>query len=78
MTIQIDVKNPEKLKKGDLLVYNGKTFDAISQDEVIKDLLKDMSDLKKEMSVLQSQFKSAKEKLKNTQIGFLKAFVKEV
>ena len=78
MVIQINVKNPEGLKKGDLLIYNGKNFDAISQDDIIKGLLKDMQGLKTEIKSLQSQVKNAKEKMNKTQKGFLKAFVKEV
>ena len=78
MVIQLNVKNPEGIKKGYALVYNGKNWDAIPKEDITKDLLKEIKDLANEVGILKSQVKKAKQDLDAKQKGFLKAFVKEV
>jgi chaperonin cofactor prefoldin len=78
MTIQFNVKNPEGIKSGDLLIYNGKNFEVITKKEIVSDLQKDLEKLKNEIEILKQQSIKVKETVNTRQKRFLKAFLKEV
>lgn len=78
MTVQYNLKNPEGLKKGDILIFDGKKFDVITKDEIIRSLEKQISDLKTEIEVINQRTKIVLEKVNERNKKFLSAFVKEV
>jgi hypothetical protein len=78
MTIQFNIKNPEGLKQGELLIYNGKKFEAIKKEHLLEGVMKDFAVLKKEFEMLREQTRVLKEQINKRQKRFLGAFVKEV
>lgn len=78
MTIQFNIKDPEGLKEGQLLIYNGKKFEAISKDHLLEGVMKDFAVLKREFEMLREQTKVLKKQINKRQKRFLGAFVKEV
>ena len=76
MTIQINVKNPDNLKKGDLLVFDGEKFDVITKDDIIRELKKEVELLRQEVESSVLVVKNTKNAIKLRQQRFLKAFVK--
>lgn len=52
MIIDLKEKNMDKIKKGDLFVYNGKQIEPISIETLLKPLLDETKGLKSELSTL--------------------------
>lgn len=78
MTVQYNLKNPDGLKKGDILVFDGKKFDVITKEQIIKDLQKEFQALKQEVEMLRNQTNQIKVQVNQKQKRFLGAFVKKV
>ena len=79
MVIQINVKDPEKLEKGDVLVYAGnEKFEVVKKEDLIKPLQLKIDQLEQEISFLRDQTKKIREKTNQKLKGFLRAFVKEI
>jgi uncharacterized coiled-coil protein SlyX len=78
MTLQFNLKNPEGLKKGDILVYDGKKFDVTTKEQIIHDLEKQLSELRTEIEIINKRTKMVLEKVNERNKRFLSAFVKEV
>jgi Ni2+-binding GTPase involved in maturation of urease and hydrogenase len=76
MVVQISVKNPENLKKGDILIYDGQKFSVITKEDIVKDVVKDMDKMKIDFENLIHAFKNTKESVKQKQNNFFKAFLK--
>jgi negative regulator of sigma E activity len=76
MVIQINVKNPDNLKKGDLLVFDGEKFDVITKDDIVSELKKEVELLRQEVESSVLVVKNTKNAIKLRQHRFLKAFVK--
>lgn len=78
MTVQYNLKNPEGLKKGDILIFDGKKMDVITKEQIVKDLQNEFDKLKNEFEVLRNQTKNIKEQVNRRQKRFLGAFLKKV
>jgi chaperonin cofactor prefoldin len=78
MTTQFNIKNPEGLKAGDILIYDGKKFDVITKEKIVQDLQKQISELKTEIEVINNRTKIVLEKINERNRRFLSAFVREV
>ena len=78
MTVQYNLKNPEGLKKGDILIFDGKKMDVITIEKITQDLRKDFKALEQKFEVLQQQNIKLKEQVNQRQKRFLGAFVKKV
>ena len=79
MVIQINVRDPEKLAKGDVLVYAGnEKFDVVKVAELTKPLELKIAQLEQEIVFLKAQATVVKDKTNKKIKGFLKAFVKEI
>lgn len=78
MTVQYNLKNPEGLKKGDILIFDGKKFDVITKEQIVKDLHKEFQALKQEVEMLRNQTNQIKVQVNQRQKRFLGAFVKKV
>ena len=78
MTVQYNLKNPEGLKKGDILIFDGKKMDVITKDQIVKDLQKEFDKLKEEFEILRNQTKNIKEQVNQRQKRFLSNFIKKV
>jgi chaperonin cofactor prefoldin len=78
MTVQYNLKNPEGLKKGDILIFDGKKFDVITKEQIVKDLHKEFEALKQEVEMLRNQTNQIKVQVNQRQKRFLGAFVKKV
>jgi hypothetical protein len=76
MVIQINVKNPENLKKGDILIYNGENFDTITKEYIIKEIKQDVEEMKITVQNISHSFKNTKDVLKKKQNNFFKAFLR--
>lgn len=77
MVIQINVKDPEKLEKGDVLIYSGnEKFEVLKREELTKSLEAKITELEQKLAVVQSQVVTVKnktnQKLKNFMIAFIK------
>lgn len=78
MTVQYNLKNPEGLKKGDILIFDGKKMDVITKEQIVKDLQNEFDKLKNEFEVLKNQTKNIKDQVNLRQKRFLGAFLKKV
>ena len=78
MTVQYNLKNPEGLKKGDILIFDGKKMDVITIEKITQDLRKELKALEQKFEVLQQQNIKLKEQVNQRQKRFLGAFVKKV
>lgn len=79
MVIQINVRDPEKLEKGDVLVYAGnEKFDVVKKEELTKSMEQKIAQLEQEIAFLKEQATLVKDKTNKKIKGFLKAFVKEI
>lgn len=78
MKVQYNLKNPEGLKKGDILIFDGKKMDIITKEQIVEDMQKQINLLKSEMDNLKIKYNSIKEQVNKRQKRFLSAFVKEV
>lgn len=78
MTVQYNLKNPEGLKKGDILIFDGKKMDVITIQEITQELRKELKALEQKFEVLQQQNTKLKEQVNQRQKRFLGAFVKKV
>lgn len=76
MVIQISVKNPEGLKKGDILVFDGKSFDVITKEEIIKEIKKDLKALEDKVEGAVVSIHNTRNAIKLRQKRFIEAFVK--
>lgn len=76
MVIQINVKNPEGLKDGDILIYDGKNFNVITKAQITLEVEKQIKKLENEVKMLKQQVEKTKESVNNRQKRFIKAFVK--
>lgn len=76
MVIQINVKNPDKIKKGDILIYDGEKFDIITQEDILRDIKKDIEKIKNDVQITIDSTNKARENIKNRQYRFVKAFLK--
>lgn len=78
MKVQYNLKDPEGLKKGDILIFDGKKMDVITKEQIVEDMQKQINLLKSEMDNLKIKYNSIKEQVNKRQKRFLSAFVKEV
>lgn len=78
MTVQYNLKNPEGLKKGDILIFDGKKMDVITIEKITQELRKELKALEKKFEVLQQQNTKLKEQVNRRQKRFLGAFIKKV
>ena len=76
MVIQINVKNPEGLKQGDILIFDGKKFDVVTKEQIVEDLKKDFKKIQNEIVLLKQQNEKIREQVNQRQKRFLSAFVK--
>lgn len=76
MVVQINVKNPDKLKKGDILIFDGEKFDVITVEQITKDLLKSISKMEEEIVMLNDKMKKTRQETLIRQKRFVKAFMK--
>jgi multidrug resistance efflux pump len=78
MVIQINVKNPEKLEKGDVLVYAGnEKFEVVKKEELIKPLEIKIAQLEQEIVFLKAQATNVKDKTNQKLKNFMLAFAKK-
>ena len=78
MVIQINVKDPEKLDKGDVLVYGGnEKFDVVKREELTKPLELKIAQLEKEVIFLKEQATKVKDKTNQKLKSFMIAFAKK-
>lgn len=78
MTIQFNIKDPEGLKEGELLIYNGKKFEAIKKEHLLEGVYKDFFELRKDFKLLEQRVAVLKKQINKRQKGFLSAFVRKV
>ena len=78
MTIQFNIKDPEGLKEGQLLIYNGKKFEGIERIHLFEGIYKDFLQLRKEYEMLESKVRVLQKKINKRQKRFLSAFVRKV
>lgn len=78
MTVQYNLKNPEGLKKGDILIFDGKKMDVITKEQIVKDLQKEFDKLRQEFELLKNQTQQIKEQVNQRQKRFLGTFIKKV
>lgn len=76
MVVQINVKNPDKLKKGDILIFDGEKFDVITVEQITKDLLKSISKMEEEIVMLNDKMKKTRQETLIRQRRFVQAFMK--
>ena len=78
MVIQINVKDPEKLAKGDVLVYAGnEKFDVVKKEELTKSLEIKIANLEQEIIFLKQQATKVKDKTNQKLRNFVLAFAKK-
>jgi hypothetical protein len=78
MVIQINVRDPEKLAKGDVLVYAGNSkFDVLKKEELTKPLELKIAQLEQEIIFLKSQATKVKDKTNQKLKNFMLAFAKK-
>lgn len=78
MVIQINVRDPEKLAKGDVLVYAGNSkFDVVKKEELTKPLELKIAQLEQEIIFLKSQATKVKDKTNQKLKNFMLAFAKK-
>lgn len=78
MVIQINVKNPEKLAKGDVLVYAGnEKFEVVKKEELTKPLELKIAQLEQEIGFLKAQATNVKDKTNQKLKNFMLAFAKK-
>jgi uncharacterized small protein (DUF1192 family) len=78
MVIQINVRNPEKLEKGDVLVYGGnEKFDVVKREELTKPLELRIAQLEQEITFLKAQATKVKDKTNQKLKNFMIAFAKK-
>ena len=78
MVIQINVRDPEKLEKGDVLVYAGNSkFDVLKKEELTKPLELKIAQLEQEIIFLKSQATKVKDKTNQKLKNFMLAFAKK-
>jgi cell division protein FtsB len=78
MVIQINVKDPEKLDKGDVLVYAGNSkFDVVKKEELTKSLELKIAQLEQEIVFLKNQATKVKDKTNQKLRNFVLAFAKK-
>jgi hypothetical protein len=78
MMVQHNLKNPEGLKKGDILIFDGKKFDVITTKDIVSGIKKEIKALEEKVQMLDQQNKKLKEQVNQRQKRFLGAFVKKV
>lgn len=78
MMVQHNLKNPEGLKKGDILIFDGKKFDVITTKDIVSEVKKEIKALEEKVQMLDQQNKKLKEQVNQRQKRFLGAFVKKV
>lgn len=78
MTVQHNLKNPEGLKKGDILIFDGKKFDVVTIEDIVSEVKKEIKALEQKVQMLDQQNKKLKEQVNQRQKRFLGAFVKKV
>ena len=78
MVIQINVSNPQGLKEGEMIIYDGKEFKSITKSDIIGNLEKEISKRKEEVESLKSKMIQTKKQVNERQRKFLKSFIKEV
>ena len=76
MVIQINVKNPEGLKKGDILIFDGDKFDVITKEEIIKELKKEINELKARVEGTEVLVHNTRNGIKSRFNRFVNAFMK--
>jgi hypothetical protein len=78
MVIQINVKNPEKLEKGDVLVYAGnEKFEVVKKEELTKPLEIKIAQLEQDIVFLKAQATNVKDKTNQKLKNFMLAFAKK-
>lgn len=75
MIVQFSIRNPEDLKKGAMLIFNGKNFDKITVEEINQKLVKEVETLKNEVDSLKKSNKMFQENFDKKINSFIKAFV---
>jgi uncharacterized Zn finger protein len=78
MTVQYNLKNPEGLKQGDILIFDGKKFDVVTIEGITKEVKKEMKALQNKIEMLHQENIKLKEQVNRRQKRFLGAFVKKV
>jgi len=78
MTVQHNLKNPEGLKKGEMLIFDGKKFDVITKEQIVVETRREFEKLKQEVELLRSQVLSIRDQVRKKQKRFLKSFIREV
>lgn len=78
MTVQYNLKNPEGLKQGDILIFDGKKMDVITKEQIVADMQKQINQLKIELDNLKLKHNSIKDQVNKRQKRFLGAFIKGV
>lgn len=78
MTVQHNLKNPEGLKKGDILIFDGKKFDVVTIEDIVSEVKKEIKALEQKVQMLDQQNKKLKEQVNQRQKRFLGAFIKKV
>ena len=78
MVIQFNIKDPEGLKEGELLVYNGKKFEAISRQHLFEGVYKDFFKLRNDYKLLEQKVKILQKQINKRQKRFLSSFVRKV
>jgi len=78
MTVQHNLKNPEGLKKGEMLIFDGKKFDVITKEQIVVETKREFEKLKQEVELLRSQVLSIRDQVRKKQKRFLKSFIREV
>lgn len=78
MTVQYNLKNPEGLKQGDILIFDGKKFDVVTIEGITKEVKKEMKALQNKIEMLHQENIKLKEQVNQRQKRFLGAFVKKV
>ena len=76
MVIQTKIKDPSKLKKGDFLVYDGKEFDIVTKEDIIKEIAKELYDIRLELESVKRHSETTRENVKNKLNNFFIAFMK--
>lgn len=78
MVIQINVKDADKLAKGDVLVYAGnEKFEVVKKEELTKPLEIKIAQLEQEIIFLKSQATKVKDKTNQKLKNFVLAFAKK-
>lgn len=78
MVIQINVNNPQGLKKGEMIIFDGKEFHAITKEQIIGDLKKQIKKLQEEIEAVKAKTITTRKQVNKRQRRFLQSFIKEV